>query len=125
MIESNDSKTRYLIGRYHEIVLKGRNRWRFVEQLKHNVRAAFADFRLSTMRSEGPRLMVGLPGEISDAIAAERGRLIFGLQNFSLSHPVPLDIEALKREAVAIARESQAQANTGRAPAATFRVSAR
>jgi thiamine biosynthesis protein ThiI len=125
MSQSNDSKTRYLVGRYHEIVLKGRNRWRFVEQLKQNVRAAFADFRLSTLRSEGPRLMVGLPGEISDAIAAERGRLLFGLQNFSISHPVPLDIEALKHEALAIARQSQAQANTGGVLAPTFRISAR
>ena len=37
---------RYLIGRYHEIALKGRNQWRFVDQLKQNLRAIFADYRL-------------------------------------------------------------------------------
>lgn len=107
---------RYLIGRYHEITLKGRNRWRFVDQLKHNLRAAFADYRLGAMRGEGPRLMVELPDEISDAVAIERAALIFGLQNFSISRPVPLDIEALKREAVTIARN---------VPARTFRIAAR
>jgi tRNA uracil 4-sulfurtransferase len=107
---------RYLIGRYHEIILKGGNRWRFVDQLKQNLRAIFSDYRLGTVRSEGPRLMVELPDELSDEVAAERAAYLFGVQNFSLSHPVALDIEALKREAVAAAR--------GR-PAKTFRISTR
>ena len=107
---------RYLIGRYHEIVLKGRNRWRFVDQLKQNLRAVFADCRLGAIRGEGPRILVELPDEISDATAAERAALLFGIQNFSISRPVPLDIEAIKREAVAAA--------TGTA-ARTFRIAAR
>jgi thiamine biosynthesis protein ThiI len=107
---------RYLIGRYHEITLKGRNRWRFVDQLKQNLRAIFCDYRLGAVRSEGPRLMVELPDELSDDVAAERAAFLFGVQNFSLSHPVALDIEALKREAVAAARGK---------PAKTFRISTR
>jgi tRNA uracil 4-sulfurtransferase len=104
---------RYLVGRYHEIVLKGRNRWRFVDQLKHNVRAVFSDYRLGAVRGEGPRLLVELPDEISDAVAGERAALMFGFQNFSISRPVPLDIEALKRMAVVAARQI---------PARTFRI---
>jgi len=111
---------RYLIGRYHEIVLKGRNRWRFVEQLKQNLRAVFADFRFGAMRSEGPRIIVQLPAEISDQVAAERAALIFGLQNFSISYAVGLDIETIKRQAVATAADALAKAR-----ATTFRVSAR
>jgi tRNA uracil 4-sulfurtransferase len=107
---------RYLIGRYHEITLKGRNRWRFVDQLKQNLRAIFSDYRLRAVRSEGPRLMVELPDELSDEVAAERAAFLFGVQNFSLSHPVALDIEALKREAVTAARGK---------PAKTFRISTR
>ncbi len=114
------TKMRYLIGRYHEIVLKGRNRWRFVEQLKQNLRAVFADFRFGAMRSEGPRIIVQLPAEISDEVAAERAALIFGLQNFSISYAVGLDIETIKRQAVATAADAQAKAR-----ATTFRVSAR
>jgi len=114
------TKMRYLIGRYHEIVLKGRNRWRFVEQLKQNLRAVFADFRFGAMRSEGPRIIVQLPAEISDQVAAERAALIFGLQNFSISYAVGLDIETIKRQAVATAADALAKAR-----ATTFRVSAR
>jgi len=95
---------RYLIGRYHEIALKGRNQWRFVDQVKSNLRAVFADFKLGAMRGEGPRLIVELPDEIDDEIAAERAALIFGLQNFSLSRAAGRDIEGITREAVAIAR---------------------
>ena len=107
---------RYLIGRYHEIALKGRNQWRFVDQLKSNLRAVFADFKLGAMRGEGPRLIVELPEEIDEEIAAERAALLFGLQNFSLSRPVARDIEKIKREAIAIARAHRS--------AATFRVRA-
>lgn len=49
---------RYLIGRYHEIALKGRNQWRFVDQLKSNLRAVFADFKLGAMRGEGPLSLI-------------------------------------------------------------------
>ena len=95
---------RYLIGRYHEIALKGRNQWRFVDQLKSNLRAVFADFKIGAMRGEGPRLIVELPEEIDEEVAAERAALLFGMQNFSLSRAIPRDIEEIKREAIAIAR---------------------
>lgn len=107
---------RYLIGRYHEVALKRGNRWRFVEQVKNNLRATFADYRLGQMRSMGSRLMVELPDNLSDQTAAERAALIFGFQNFSLSYPAPLELEAIKREALLRARGW---------PAKTFRVSAR
>ncbi len=93
----------YLVGRYHEIALKGRNQWRFVEQLKQNLRAIFADANLGTMRSEGPRLIVELPEGTDEDLVAARATLLFGLQNFSLSHSVAPDIEEIKREALSIA----------------------
>lgn len=107
---------RYLIGRYHEIALKGRNRHRFVEQLKHNMRATFVDQRLKAVRSQGPRLLVELPDELGDTLAIERASLVFGLQNFSLSRPVAPDLEALKRAALEAARLAGAK---------SFRISTR
>lgn len=107
---------RYLIGRYHEVALKRGNRWRFVEQVKANLRAVFADYRLGKMRTMGSRLMVELPEEIPDQVAAERAALIFGFQNFSLSYPAPLELEAIKREVLLRARGW---------PAKSFRVSTR
>ena len=104
---------RYLIGRYHEIALKGRNQWRFVDQLKQNLRDIFADCRLGNVRSLGPRVMVQLPDQLSDERAAERAALIFGIQNFSLSYAVPRDLESIAREAI-----KRASGNTAK----TFRV---
>jgi thiamine biosynthesis protein ThiI len=92
---------RYLIGRYHEVALKGHNRWRFVEQLKSNLRTITSDYHLGALHSAGPRLLVELPEEMPEAVARERGGLIFGFQNFSLSHAVAPEMEAIKREALA------------------------
>jgi thiamine biosynthesis protein ThiI len=100
---------RYLIGRYHEIALKGRNQWRFIDQLKQNLRDIFGDYRLGGMRSVGPRLLIEMPDELSDETAAERAALIFGLQNFSLSHATPRDIESIAREAIKRASGSTAR----------------
>ena len=90
---------RYLIGRYHEVALKGRNRWRFVDQVKHNLRAVFADFRIGEIRALGPRVMLAIPDEVSNALAAERAALVFGIQNFSISDSAELDIAAITRAA--------------------------
>ena len=100
---------RYLIGRYHEIALKGRNQWRFVDQLKQNLRDIFSDYRLGAMRSVGPRIIVQLPDDVSDATAAERAALIFGLSNFSLSYSTPRDLASITREAIARATGSRAK----------------
>ena len=100
---------RYLIGRYHEIALKGRNQWRFVDQLKQNLRDIFGDYRLGNMRSVGPRLLVELPEALSDSVAAERAGLIFGLQNFSLSHATDRDVASMSREAIKRATGSVAK----------------
>ena len=89
---------RYLIGRYHEIALKGLNRWRFVEQLKRNLRLIMRDYRIGAVRSEGPRLIVELPDNMSDAVARERGALLFGVQNFSISRSTPLDMSILRQQ---------------------------
>lgn len=108
---------RFLIGRYHEVALKRGNRWRFVQQVKQNLRALFADYRLAAMRPRGSRLMVELPDELSDQVAIERAACVFGLQNFSLSYPAALDLDAMKHEAIERA---------GQWPKArSFRISAR
>src|SRR5277367_3764135 len=61
------------------------------------------------MRSVGPRLLVPIPDELSDEVAAERAATIFGLQNFSLSYSTPRDIESISREAIKRATGSNAK----------------
>ena len=105
-----------LIGRYHEIILKGGNRWRFVEQLRRNVRALFADCGVGKIRGEGPRLIIEIPQGVADGLVLERAAWLFGFQNFTISKPVPREIEALKMAAVAALRGTSAK---------TFRVRTR
>jgi thiamine biosynthesis protein ThiI len=115
---------RYLIGRYHEVALKGRNRWRFVDELKRNVVAAFADYHLGRLRGAGPRLMVRLPAGLSDEVAKERAARIFGLQNFSVAQHAPLEIGAIERAALTAAHKLL-QARGGSDTDLTFRILAR
>ncbi len=100
---------RYLIGRYHEIVLKGRNRWRFVEQLKHNVRERFRRLRHRRDPRRGSAYHRRVARRVGRCDVEERAALLFGLQNFSIGRTVPLEIEALKRGAVAAADGSTAR----------------
>lgn len=100
---------RYLIGRYHEIALKGRNRWRFVEQLKRNLRALMSDWTLGPIHSAGPRLMLELPEQLPDAVVRERAARLFGVQNYSLSYSVPPELEAIKHQALACAAAAAAR----------------
>lgn len=109
---------RYLIGRYHEVGLKGRNRWRFVDAVKNNLQAVFGNVRLGPMRGEGRRLMVAIPAEIPEALVYERAALVFGLQNFSVARRVDLSIEAIVAAALALVANDRSRA-------ASFRVSAR
>ena len=108
------AEKRYLIGRYHEVGLKGRNRWRFVDELKRNLRATFADYALGPMRGEGLRLIVEIPAHVPDAIVRERAAWLFGLQNFSVSRRVANEIDAIKRAALETAIASAASARTFR-----------
>src|SRR6266852_6395705 len=114
MPTADGAALRYLIGRYHEIGLKGRNRWRFVDELKRNLTAAFGDYRLGRIRGEGLRLMVELPAHIADEVVRERAALLFGLQNFSLSRRVDNEIGLITRAAVAAAARSGSAARTFR-----------
>ncbi|HVN90721.1 MAG TPA: tRNA uracil 4-sulfurtransferase ThiI [Candidatus Binataceae bacterium] len=117
-VSANTTANCYLIGRFHEIGLKGRNRWRFVDELKRNLAATFADYRLGPIRGEGLRLKVAIPDEVPENVVRERAALLFGLQNFSLSHRVDNAIEAITQASIATVGN---YANGAR----TFRVSAR
>ncbi len=100
---------RYLIGRYHEVALKGQNRWRFTAQARRNLLQIFGDYRLGAIRTEGPRLLAELPGELDDATAIGRGALLFGLQNFTLSRAVAPDLGAIEREVLDAVRGTSAR----------------
>jgi tRNA uracil 4-sulfurtransferase len=77
--------------------------------LRRNVRALFADCGIGRIRGEGPRLIIEIPRGVADGLVLERGALLFGFQNFTISYPVPREIEALRRAAVAASRGTRAK----------------
>jgi thiamine biosynthesis protein ThiI len=107
---------RILIGRYHEVRLKGGNRWRFVRQAQENARAILADLKPSRIWSEGPRLLASFPEEAGDGLIAQRAARIFGIQNFTIGRQTKPDLRS-------IADAAMKEAKRGRGE--TFRVSAR
>jgi thiamine biosynthesis protein ThiI len=86
--------------RYHEIALKGRNRPFFVERLAANARRLTADLGGRVQVLAG-RLLLDLPDQVPWPEAERRLGDLFGVANFSRTLEAPLDLEALKREAVA------------------------
>ena len=107
---------RILIGRYHEVRLKGGNRWRFVRQAEENAHAILADLKPSRLWSEGPRLLALIPEDAGDGKIAERAALIFGLQNFTIGRQTRLDLRSIAQAAIEEAKRGRGE---------TFRVSAR
>lgn len=107
---------RILIGRFHEVRLKGGNRWRFVRQARENAHAILADLKPSRLWSEGPRLIASIPEDEGDGVIAERAALIFGLQNFTIGRQTQLDLGSIAEGAIEEAKRGRGE---------TFRVSAR
>jgi thiamine biosynthesis protein ThiI len=104
---SADAK-RYLIVRVHEVALKGRNRWRFVEQLKSNLRAVMSDLGVRKIIARGSRLEVELPEQVNDDTVIERAKLVFGAQNFSIARVASPDLGGITQAALQIVEGARA-----------------
>ena len=91
-----------ILVRYGEIALKGKNRPYFVGRLRKNIRDCLKKNGLSgDVRTVGQRLYVH-----TDEVerAADKLRDVFGIVSLSPAVEVPADIEALKEEALRVAR---------------------
>lgn len=106
-----------------EIGIKGKNRALFVKQLRRNVRAALRracshDIEVRQVWSEGQRLIV----EVDDAdmsAALDVLQTVFGVASLSPASRVASDLEAMREQALALARQADLR------PPATFCVRAR
>jgi len=103
--------------RYGEIGLKGRNRSYFVHRLRLNIRDCLRRNGLTgEVFSQGQRLYV----TTQDAEAAmPHLQRVFGIVSLSPVRAVPLDMEAITAEALAVAQE------VGVGPEKTFRMATR
>jgi thiamine biosynthesis protein ThiI len=85
--------------KYGEMVLRGRNRHRFYEQLQRNLRRALRDFEPVELRQRGGALAVLADAPLEELVG--RARDVFGV---SLVHPAVL-VEKTPEAAVAAAVE--------------------
>lgn len=103
--------------RYGELALKGKNRVRFLRQLRRNIRNCLKTHGLEgEVRSEGQRVYVRTE-QVEEAL--EPLSRVFGLVSLSPVVEVERDIDAIVAEAV---RQAEA---AGVRPGVSFRVSAR
>ncbi|MBC1369360.1 tRNA 4-thiouridine(8) synthase ThiI [Listeria welshimeri] len=103
--------------RYGELSTKGKNRKQFVTRLAHNVKRAMKDLPEVRIHGERDRMYIILNGE-DHKLAEERLRPIFGIQSFSPAVRVNLELDEVKKAALALVQDVHEQNGT-------FKVAAR
>ena len=106
-----------ILVRYGEISTKGRNRNKFIDRLRKNVKRALSDFPNAAIKAERDRMFILLNGEDSDGVG-ERLKGIFGIQSFSPAIKVEKDLDKMKDTALELFRKIHQ-------PGQTFKISAK
>ncbi|MGH9385347.1 MAG: tRNA uracil 4-sulfurtransferase ThiI [Vicinamibacterales bacterium] len=84
-----------VLAHYSELALKGHNRMWFLRRLLRNLHIALAGLGVQRIRSLMGRIEIVLDDAAAHEEIAQRLGRVFGLANFSIAHPLPLDIEAM------------------------------
>jgi tRNA uracil 4-sulfurtransferase len=84
-----------IIARYSELALKGHNRSWFIRRLVRNLHVALSGLGVRRIRSLMGRIEIVLDEAAPREEIEERLGRIFGLANFSVAHPLPLDVDAM------------------------------
>jgi tRNA uracil 4-sulfurtransferase len=92
-----------ILVRYGEISTKGRNRNKFIDRLRKNIKRALSDYPNATIKAERDRMFILLNGEDSEGIA-EKLKAIFGIQSFSPAVKVEKDLDKMKEAALELFR---------------------
>ncbi|WP_406677551.1 tRNA uracil 4-sulfurtransferase ThiI [Moorella sp. ACPs] len=100
-----------LLVRYGEISLKGNNRPYFEDKLLANMRRALGDLPPRRMRKTFGRVFVDLHDDLE--AVARRLQRVFGIVSMSPVAAAPLELEAIKKAALAVLKDS---------PGTTFKV---
>lgn len=100
----------YILVRYGEIALKGKNRYRFEDRLIRNMRNVLKDKKIKITKSFG-RIFIELNSEDAFEVM-DRLKKVFGLVSFSPVKKTTLDIEEIKNTALAMLQEMTPAPNT-------------
>ena len=84
-----------ILVRYGEISTKGRNRNKFIDRLRKNIKRSLNDFPNVVIKADRDRMFILLNGENSDEVG-KRLKKIFGIQSYSPAIKVEKDIEKMK-----------------------------
>ncbi len=88
-----------LVIHYHELWLKGRNRWFFLAKLSHALRRALEGLELGRITRPGDRLLVELGAGASVEQAIERLGRVFGVANLAVARRAERNLDAICRAA--------------------------
>jgi tRNA uracil 4-sulfurtransferase len=95
----------HILIRYGELSLKGKNRKRFVERLKRNLKMKLRSFENLQIEKGRDRMFILLNGDDHDLVI-EKMKDVFGIQSFSLALKTENTIEAIQEGALYAFRES-------------------
>ncbi|WP_458412213.1 tRNA uracil 4-sulfurtransferase ThiI [Schinkia sp. CFF1] len=107
----------HILIRYGEMSLKGKNRSRFSQVLKSNIKSRLKEFPNAVVNRTKDRMFIDLHGEDHEKIS-DILKEVFGIQSFSLAIKTKSTIEEIKEGALAAFKEANPLAKT-------FKVSAR
>lgn len=89
-------KYEYIMCRYGELSTKGKNRKKFVKQLKRNMKRQLREFKTLKYRETFDRMYINLHDEDSAAVVEEL-KHVFGLSSFSLAVQSTRDMDDMAR----------------------------
>ncbi|WP_374724499.1 tRNA uracil 4-sulfurtransferase ThiI [Calidifontibacillus erzurumensis] len=101
----------HILVRYGEMSLKGRNRSRFEQALKQNIKQKLKDFPNITVNRTRDHIYIVLNGEDHVKIM-EILKGVFGIQSFSLAIKTKSELEAIREGALAAFLEAGTNART-------------
>ncbi|HIE50861.1 MAG TPA: tRNA 4-thiouridine(8) synthase ThiI [Armatimonadetes bacterium] len=101
---TTEESRQYILVRYGEIGVKGKNRSIFERQLVRNIRRALRGLPEVEVRREWGHLTVTLPEDAPLTVAVDRLQQVFGIVYFAPATSVENDLEAIKRAAWEVLR---------------------
>ena len=98
----------YILVRFGEMALKGKNKKDFIKRLAHNIKAAFSQYDQLSFNSLHDRLFIELNGVEPTALTGVLST-IFGLSSFSLVVSCPNEITAISATALSLVKDKKGQ----------------
>ncbi len=90
----------HLIIHYHEIILKGKNRFIFVKKLIENLKEALGPLGVKNIRESQGRLIGDIPPEVNLTDLKIRTSRVFGMANFAIATATDTSLEEIQEEAL-------------------------